>query len=439
MEIRDPIHGSIVISEDEKPILDSLSFQRLRAIKQLGFGEFSFPGGMHNRYVHSVGAFYLASQAFEAIFKNFSWSSNEVKEKFKQVTKLAALLHDIGHGPLSHTTEEVMPCVKDLKLPLCLGNEKRKATHEDYTIKIILDSDLTKTIETHFPSFKPLHIASLIFPHIQNEDGFFIEQGLDFKPLLSQLISSELDCDRMDYLVRDAYYCGTNYGKVEISWLLSNLSFHERNKKLYLCFNQRALYAFEDFLLARHHMYLMVYFHHKSVIYDEMLFRYFSSDECDFHLPSDIDSYLECTDHTLYTHLKKSHNPWAKRIVTNNPYVIVYEEHSDGVLSQDILKLKKDLQKQGITFIHVNSQTQMSKLKKPLKKEGYKKPPIFIKDTFQNKATLLQKASEIFDKYEKKRTLERLYCDYKDRHQVKQLISQLLKEKRQSDTSLPLL
>ncbi len=433
MEIRDPIHGSIVISDQEKHILDSPAFQRLRGIKQLGFGEFSFPGGMHNRYVHSVGAFYLAEQAFEAIFKDFTWSSEEVKQKFKQVTKLAALLHDIGHGPLSHTTEEVMPYFEDLKLPLDLGQKKRKATHEDYTIKIILDSQLTRTIESHFSSFKPLHIASLIHPEIQTKDDFFIEKNLDFRPLLSQIISSELDADRMDYLVRDSYYCGTNYGKVEISWLLSNLSYHEVDSQLYLCFDQRALYAFEDFLLARHHMYLMVYVHHKSVIYDEMLLRYFSSKDCKFRLPSDIGAYLDCTDHTLHTHLKESENEWAKRIITNRPYVMLYEEHSDGLISQKVLNIKRELKRQNLRFIYVNSQTQMSKIKKTSSKGESKKSPIFIKDKFQDKAVPLDEASEIFDKYEKKRTLERLYCSPEEKDLSGKLIADLLKIKIKSD------
>ena len=431
MEIRDPLHGSILISDSEKRIIDDRAFQRLREIKQLGFGEFSFPGGMHNRYIHSVGAFHLAGQAFDLIFHDFSWSSLKVRDKFRQTVKLAALLHDVGHGPLSHTTEEVMPPYRDLKLGFMVGDtEDRRATHEDYTIKILLDSVITKIIYKEWKgSLQGHHIAALICPDIEIEDQFFMEQGLNFRPILGQLISSELDIDRMDYLSRDAYYCGTNYGKIETQWLLSNLSYHEENSHLYLSLNQRALYAFEDFLLARHHMYLMVYFHHKSIIYDEMLARYFNSPDCSFQLPSDLKDYLNCTDHTLYTHMKTSHNEWARRIVNHDPYVVLYEEHIEGMDSELMANLNQALERDKVRLIRVNSQTQLSKYKshmkqsKKLKKD--QKPPMFIKDRFKEKAMSLEKASAIFNKYEKRRSVERLYVHPEDKEKGLDIIKKV--------------
>src|SRR3984957_16450889 len=115
MDIRDPVHGSIELSENEVAILDSRPYQRLRAIKQLGFSEFSFPGATHNRYLHSLGVCYLAGRAFDSIFKKFEFSSPALRTRLRQTTRLAALLHDIGHGPLSHTTEDVMPQLGELK------------------------------------------------------------------------------------------------------------------------------------------------------------------------------------------------------------------------------------------------------------------------------------------------------------------------------------
>src|SRR5690606_13480364 len=109
MDIRDPLHGSIGLNAAERAVVDSAAFQRLRNIKQLGFGELSFPGATHSRYIHSIGAFHLSGIAFDSIFKTFPFSSNDSSKRFRQALRLAALLHDVGHGPLSHSTEEVMP------------------------------------------------------------------------------------------------------------------------------------------------------------------------------------------------------------------------------------------------------------------------------------------------------------------------------------------
>ena len=118
MEIRDPVHGSIYFSDSEVKVLDTLEYQRLRAIKQLGFAEFSFPGATHNRYLHSVGVSHLAGQAFDSIFRVYPFHKPSTKPRLKQAVRLAALLHDVGHGPLSHTTEQVMPKIEDLNVKI---------------------------------------------------------------------------------------------------------------------------------------------------------------------------------------------------------------------------------------------------------------------------------------------------------------------------------
>jgi len=336
MEIKDPIHGAIDVNDAEVAVLDSREFQRLRAIKQLGFAEFSFPGATHNRYLHSVGVMHLAGRAFDSIFKDFKFSSETVRKNLRQVLRLGALLHDIGHGPLSHTTEEVMPPVAKLKIkayehrdPLAAPfNVGRKADHEDYTIKFITDSPLTAIIERNFPEFTPLHVASLVDKSLLAPGDFFMDQGLDFRTVLSQVVSSEMDVDRMDYLERDAYFTGTNYGRVELGWLIGNLTHHIVENKVYLGLSRRALYTFDDFLISRHHMYLMVYFHHKSIVYEEMLMRYLSSPECTYVLPADIGAYVRCTDYSLYEHLSSVDNFWAERIAARQPHKMLFEKHS---------------------------------------------------------------------------------------------------------------
>ncbi len=427
MEIRDPIHGAIEISPEFNKIIDSSAYQRLRAIKQLGFSEFSFPGATHNRYLHSIGVSYLAGQVFESIFKNFKFSSSSVRKRLKSAVTLGALLHDIGHGPLSHTTEEVMPQLKLLNIKAydnrrnVNDNLDRQANHEDYSIKFITDSSLTPIIKECYNDIDPIHIACLIDKSLVCPDDFFIEQGIDFRTLLSQMVSSELDVDRMDYLERDAYYCGTSYGKVDLHWLIANLTMYVADGEAHLALNRKALYTFDDFLLSRHHMHLMVYFHHKSIIYEEILYRYLTSEDNSFYLPSHIEEYVKYNDYLLFQHLQNSQNEWAKRISERRPYQVLFELHSTK--SNDrIESMKSVLDESGIVNILSGSFTRLSKYHMPSELE--KSVPIYVVDPYDlnAKASSIEESTEIFQKYEELRLIERLYVEPEKYQEAQSLI-----------------
>ncbi len=421
MEIRDPIHGTLSISKNETAVLDSPAFQRLRMIKQLGFSEFSFPGATHSRYIHSLGVSYLSGIAFDFIFKEFDFSSSHKKQMFRQILRLGALLHDIGHGPLSHTTEEVMPLLSQLNVKVygdrtnpqaqgsLMDHQDRKANHEDYTIKFITDSHLTKILSDSFADFDPYHIACLIDKGLADKDDFFVDQGLNFRVILSQIISSEVDVDRMDYLLRDAYFCGTSYGKVELNWLLGNFTYHIENGSVHLALDRRAIYTFDDFLLSRHHMYLMVYFHHKSIIYEEMLYRYLTSEGCEYKLPSDIEGYLNATDFSLYQNMAESKNPWARRISDRNSYKVLFENHVTALGSGRTAKIQEMLNEAGIETITASSASRLSKYHGLSEDDGAEK--IFVVDPYDphGKPVSIEECTEIFQKYEGARTIERVY------------------------------
>lgn len=452
MEIRDVLYGAIQIETHERPVIDSYFFQRLRQIKQLGFAEFSYPSAVHNRYVHSLGAMRVASRTFEILFsQNLLRSSPQTYFSFRACLRLAALLHDIGHGPLSHTTEFAMPMLSELKfevahLKVGAKNSKgeiiedRRANHEDYTLKMILESDFTRILEKAGEpfGFTPFHIAALIDPeteipqktissalfenskHLMNDDFFTEpfsgEPQVNFKPILQQIISSELDADRMDYLKRDSFHAGVSYGQYDHDWLITNLMFHIKEGNCYLALGHRALYAFEDFLLSRYHMFLMVYFHYKSVIYDEMLMKYFETAPKEYVLPADINAYCNVHDAHLYTALSKSKNEWAKRITDKKPYKLLFETHSgikhsknenDSLqkrASMDFIR-EKCLSKK-INFLETHSEGELSKY--------YRKPgiPIFVhyNDLFNDPDYIpLEECTDLFLKYEEKRTISRLY------------------------------
>lgn len=421
MEIRDPVHGSIGITADELKVLDTAEYQRLRAIKQLGFAEFSFPGATHNRYIHSIGVGHLAGLAFDSIFRKFTFSKESVRMRLRQVFRLAAFLHDVGHGPLSHTIEEVMPDVSKLKIKayeqrhksakqgqLLGASGKSRADHEDYTIKYITDSPLGDTIGNTFTDFRPFHVAALIDKSLDTDDDFFVDAGLDFRPILSQLVSSELDVDRMDYLERDSFFCGTNYGKFDLPWLISNLIPHVREDRVFLGVNRRALYTFDDFLISRHHMYLMVYFHHKSIIYEEMLYNYLTSPDCDFVLPADISEYTTYNDYRLYEHLAKSHNEWAQRISKRRPFKVLFELHNTHESPRPD-NIQKVLEAEGIRIIHASSKARLSKYH--MTSTDDRNHQIYVVDKYDrhDRPSPIDQSTEIFQRYEGTRIIDRLY------------------------------
>jgi HD superfamily phosphohydrolase len=422
MEIRDPVHGSIELSENEVAVLDTPAYQRLRAIKQLGFSEFSFPGATHNRYLHSIGVCHLASLAFDSIFKKFEFSSPDFVRRIRQTMRLAALLHDIGHGPLSHATEEVMPRLRDLDVhvygqrrqDLRFNHPKetldRKSNHEDYTIKFVTDSSLAAVLRERFSEFEPIHVACLIDKTLQCPDDFYKHNGFDFRTILSQIVSSEMDADRLDYLERDAYFCGTTYGRVELEWLISNLTYHAVESQLHLALNRRALYTFDDFLLSRHHMHLMVYFHHKSIIYEEMLLRYLTSPECVFTLPAAIEDYIGCTDYALYQHLAQQTNPWARRIVERKPYRMLFELHSINETDRPE-RASATLQSEGIDVILASSMARLSKYHTLTPEE--RAFAIYVVDQYDPRSQPypIESSTEIFKKYEEIRRIDRLYVN----------------------------
>jgi uncharacterized protein len=408
VEIKDPVHGTITLNKAETAVLDSSAFQRLRLIKQLGFSEFSFPGATHSRYLHSLGVIHMAGRAFDYIFKNHQFSSPEIRERFRQVLRLGALLHDIGHGPLSHATELVMPQLSELQIPVYKDEKDRKASHEDYTIKFITDSSLTEVMKKSFPDIDPYHVASLVDRALPSKGDFFFDKGLNFRTVLSQLVSSEIDVDRMDYLERDAYFCGTNYGHIETNWLLSNLTYHIVDNEVYMALNKRALYTFDDFLISRHHMYLMIYFHHKSIIYEEMLFRYLGSPECTYKLPAKIEDYIHCTDYSLSEHLAVSKNYWAQKIAQRKPFKVLFENH---VTDEDpkLQRLADALRASGIDFIMASSEARLSRYHGISPDDKAFK--IFVVDEYApNEIPItIDKCTEIFQKYEKTRRIERIY------------------------------
>ncbi len=420
MEIRDPVHGSIAIHDAEIEILEHPFFQRLRNIKQLGFSEYVFPGASHTRYLHSIGVMNVATMVFDSLFKD--QGSKEIL-RLKESLRLACLLHDIGHAPLSHSTESVMPLVSALKLPNQFVGKERQATHEDYTIKSITDSSFTHSFKGVIDEFgiSPTAIAELVVGETRNP-SYFTYQNINYFPLLHQLVSSEMDCDRMDYLLRDSYFCGVSYGKFDLDWIIDNLKICTENNEAYLGISERAISTFDDFLLSRFHMFMMVYFHYRAVCLEQMLQRYFDSSQDEYSIPGDIEAYLEHDDAYLYRILKKSKNVWAKRISMNNIPKKILETFGSVHLNQ-MHELENYLKSQNIDYIKCSSTGRLSKYYSANSPQNMYPMKVMRESSLSKTHKTLkniQEATDLFLKYSESHAVNRIHCDYDDLNQSQQ-------------------
>ena len=415
MEVRDPIHGAIVLEPAEVAVVDHPFVQRLRGIKQMGFSELPFPGAVHTRYAHSLGAMELAGRAFDNVFRNDPFEDPVARRRFRDVVRIAALCHDLGHAPFSHCTEFAMPPLADLSIRAYSSEAvshrlHKTASHEDYTVGVLTQSSLTGAIERNFP-FGGQHVAALVSREVAPPDDFFLHRGRDFRRILSQLISSELDIDRLDYLVRDSYFSGARYGEIDLNWLLSNLGWHSgEDGNVSLMLDQRAVYAFDDFLISRYHMFMSVYFHHKSVVYEEMLKRHFAGPERSWVFPSDIEAYLPLDDVAMHSYLRAAGCEWARRIVERRPYRRVLERHGHAN-EVDLSADRARLDAAGIDHLAAGSTGKLSRYS-AMGKKREAAPPIWVVDRSPGSRKPLgplESATAIFARYQEARHITRLY------------------------------
>jgi HD superfamily phosphohydrolase len=207
-EIRCPIHGFISLNDWEKDIISQPAFQRLRRIRQLAWTDQVYPGAMHTRFEHSLGVMHIATMLYEAIISRSSGVlENELGYKTDglkrdlQLVRIAALLHDVGHSPFSHASEELFPN----------QDSKKKFTHEQYSAAIVR-TELQDVLGNH-----PLNTANYGF---SAEDVAAVLEGTTSakqRLFWRDLIDGQMDADRMDYLLRDSYHAGVQYGRFDLN------------------------------------------------------------------------------------------------------------------------------------------------------------------------------------------------------------------------------
>jgi len=261
-EITDPVHRYISFSAVERDLIDTSVFQRLRRIRQLAGAHLVYPSAQHSRFEHSLGTMHIAGYAGESLLrKGFIDREDKLQE-----LRLAALLHDVGHGPFSHLFEEVL-------------ESKCNMTHEDMGKKVILESEISDVLSGH--GYTPSDICRLSFG----------ESKLSF---LNEIIAGSLSADIMDYLPRDSLFTGAEYGKIDYHRLIASFEVVATG---HLAINKSALYSFESMLISRYEMFKAVYFH-KTVRSAEVMLLH-SLAQADNHLQItkiSLDEFLNLTD-----------------------------------------------------------------------------------------------------------------------------------------------
>lgn len=235
---RDPIHGYVRVQD--KVVWDCIQtreFQRLRRVKQLGSTSMVYHTSEHTRFAHSLGVYEIARRMINEVED----ISRTLTEYEKITVKLAALLHDVGHAPFSHSFEAIM-----------------NSDHELYTIQIIKEESEVNKVLKEYKDTLPTDVASVI-------------NGTHPNKILCQMVSSQLDADRMDYLLRDSYFSGTKYGEFDLERILRTMRVADDK----LTIKASGTHTIEDYIMARYHMYWQVYYHPVSRSYDTLLQKVF--------------------------------------------------------------------------------------------------------------------------------------------------------------------
>ena len=271
-EIKDPVHGYVYVTKIEKDVVDSFPMQRLHRLRQLAGAEYVYPGANHTRFEHSIGTMYLAQQ----LVRNPNISQYLSTEETAMI-RLAALVHDVGHGPFSHVFEYLLEKYLD-------------KNHEEMTLWIIRKSELSDIIRGG--GYNAEAIAKLAVGSLRQKGRTYMDQ----------IIQSAIDVDKLDFVLRDTYHTGAKYGNVDVSRLIQMLDVLNEN----LAVNIGALSALESFILARIESFRSIYFHRVSRAAQIMLATAMEKAKdalglVDYKTP---EEYLSLNDYTVWTMLK---------------------------------------------------------------------------------------------------------------------------------------
>lgn len=345
-QFRDPIHGFINISDDELKIVNSAPFQRLRNIRQLATTYLVYHGAEHSRFGHSLGVMHLTSRVFDSVVQKcpllFSSDAreNSIKiEWYRQILRLIGLTHDLGHAPFSHASEDLFENGKE---------------HEDFTRQIICETVIADYIREIGQKFQQLHgdaydiTPELIWMIYEGKDVTNAKYIMPDFMFLKSFMDGELDCDKMDYLLRDSLYCGVSYGKYDLDRFISTLTVCKFEGGLQLAVERGGVQALEEFILARYFMFIQVYFHKTRRYLDRALVNSLLCVLPNGKYPEKTSEYLTWDDNRVLSLISASEASAAKDFKERKIMTCVYESkaHADKADTVNAKMIFKILQPQ---------------------------------------------------------------------------------------------
>jgi len=349
-EIRDPIHGFVKILDDERKILNSEHLQRLRDITQLGMTYLLYPSATHKRFEHSLGVMELATRVFDVIIAPDNLlpqvltllpelKNEDAKRYWRKVLRMAALCHDIGHLPFSHTGEkEIFP---------------EGWNHERMTAELIQKrmAELFRELDM------PLRWKDVVKVALGQKKIKEIHPDWEFSRweiILSEIIVSDIfGVDRMDYLLRDSYHIGVAYGKFDHFRLIDTLRIlpNPETDEPELGIEIGGMHVAESLLLSRYFMYSQVYLHHIRRIYDihlkDFLKGYFKKETGNPYIPTEPTEFLKYKDSLIFSEIYSSSDTKAKRISRREHFKLIYERNAQDInLNPDAVEVLTDALKE---------------------------------------------------------------------------------------------
>ncbi|MBV9028251.1 MAG: HD domain-containing protein, partial [Candidatus Eremiobacteraeota bacterium] len=267
--IFDPVHHFIELSTAEAQLIDLPVLQRLRRLRQLGLAYLAFPSAEHSRFSHALGALAMGTRAFDELVAHagefFAGAPDAAYQR--RLLRVALLLHDIGHGPFSHSCEPVLGI-----------------RHEDRTRDILALPDVAAAVAG--VDVKAADVLALI---VGDRECAY--------PALRELVSGpNLDADRMDYLQRDAYFTGVATGRYDAEQLIASLRILRRDEEFIVGIDRRGVVALESFVMARYMMFASVYFHHTTRMFERLLTQALAEIWPDPRALDDVETFLQWDD-----------------------------------------------------------------------------------------------------------------------------------------------
>lgn len=455
---RDPVHGFITLSEQEKRIVDSVPFRRLRNIRQLATTYLVYHSAEHTRFGHSIGVMHLVTRAFDAVtaknpnlFRDDSEENQIVVAWYRQILRLIALTHDLGHAPFSHASEEVFPKREMAENPQGLqgtkkGTYKKKVLrkkHEDYTKEIIETTEIADIINEIGYDFQAKYGASYtITPQLlwmiygedpQNHltDESYIWPDFMF---LKSFMDGEMDCDKMDYLLRDSLFCGVSYGTYDLERFLSTLTVYKKPEEniLQLAIDSGGIQSFEEFVLARYFMFIQVYFHKTRRYLDHLLVECLKEILPNGVYPTDLNQYLALDDAEILHIIRSSDtsacNQYKKReIMTCIRETSAHADKTELRFFGVICKAVKDGLPKNAVFIDEVDKAAHKLQPLLLAEEDDSGKEIKIIDKHTHESRNIMEDSLILEGIVKKISISRLYVDRAYQDKAKQILDELLK------------